>query len=182
MLNNMKSWILLAISVVAFNACSAQYKPVEQGSGLIFTIKNLGFDVTGTFGGFAGTIDFDPQNPVAAKFDVTIEAATVNTDNSLRDEHLKGDSFFDVKKFPRIQLVSGKVAATGKVDTYRLTGQLTIKGISRPVEFPFTATPLADGFIFKGGFKINRKDFKVGGSSTVSDQLSVTIVTMAKKI
>jgi len=178
----MKRWILSALLVIAFNAGRAQYKPAEQGSALTFTIKNLGFDVNGTFGGFDGTINFDPHNPSAAKFDVTLDAATVNTDNSLRDEHLKGDGFFDVKKFPRIQLVSGKVAATGKADTYRFTGQLIIKGTSRPVEFPFTATPLADGFIFKGSFRLNRKDFKVGGTSTVSDELNVSIVTVAKKV
>jgi len=178
----MKKWIVSALLVVAFNAGKAQYKPVEQGSGLIFTIKNLGFDVTGTFGGFSGMIDFDPHNLTAAKFDVTLDAATINTDNSLRDEHLKGDSFFDVKKFPRIQLISDKVVANGKADAYKFTGQLIIKGISRPVAFPFIATPVTDGYVFKGGFKMNRKDFKVGGTSTVSDELSVVIVTVAKKV
>jgi polyisoprenoid-binding protein YceI len=177
----MKKITLLLLLAVAANISYAQYKPVEQGSSLNFSIKNLGFGVDGSFSGFGGIINFDPQNPANSSFDVFINATTVNTDNGLRDEHLKGDSFFDVKNYPRIRLASAKVAATNKNGTYLLTGQLTIKGKSKPISFPFTATPAADGYLFKGTFKMNRKDFGVGGTSTVADELQVTINVTAKK-
>ena len=160
----------------------AQYKPVEQGSALKFTIKNLGFNVDGVMSGFEGNINFDPQNPATASFDVTINAATVNTDNNMRDEHLRGDGFFDVKNYPRIRLTAAKIDAAGKSGSYMLNGQLMIKGKSKPVSFPFTVTPIADGYVFKGSFKMKRKDFGVGGTSTVSDELEVMLNVTAKKV
>src|ERR1700761_4507928 len=175
----MKKIALLFALLIAASVSHAQLKPVEQGSTLKFTIKNLGFDVNGSFTGFDGTINFDPQNAGNSSFDVTINASTVNTDNSLRDEHLRGDNYFDVKNNPRIRLVSTKVSGLGK--TFQFNGTLTIKGKSKPVSFPFTATPTADGFVFKGSFKMERKDFGIGGTSTISNELQVDINVIAKK-
>jgi polyisoprenoid-binding protein YceI len=177
----MKKPILLLLIIAATNACMAQYKPVEQGSTMKFTIKNLGIGMDGAFSGFEGTINFDPQNIAASHFDVTINASTVNTDNSLRDDHLKGNSYFDVKNYPRIRLTSDKITGTNKNGVYMVSGQLTIKGRSKPISFPFTAAPSADGYIFKGSFKINRRDFEVGGASIVSDELTVFLNVMVKK-
>jgi len=171
--------ILLLLVLFAPGIIYAQYKPVEKGSTLTFVIKNLGFGVDGSFKGFDGNINFDPQNLGASSFDVTINATTVNTDNSLRDEHLKAEGYFDVRNYPRIRLVSTKV--TGKNGTYIFIGQLTIKGKSKPVSFPFMATATAEGFIFKGAFKMNRKDFNVGGTSTISDELEVNLNIIGKK-
>jgi polyisoprenoid-binding protein YceI len=174
--------ILLLLMMVGFAAVSkAQYKPVEQSSALKFTVKNLGFGVDGTFSGFEGNINFDPQNVAGSSFDITINASTVNTDNSLRDEHLRGDNYFDVKDYPKIRLVSGKVAVLNKSGMYQLTGELTMKGKVKPVSFPFSATPTADGYAFKGSFKINRKDFGIGGASTIADELEVNISVTARK-
>ncbi|MDB5117503.1 MAG: YceI family protein [Mucilaginibacter sp.] len=178
----MKNIALLFLFALSTQLCRAQLKPVEPGSTLKFTIKNLGFGVDGSFSGFEGSINFDPQNLAASNFDVSINAATVNTDNNLRDGHLKGDSFFDVKNYPRIRITAAKVTATNKTDTYLLNGQITIKGITKPVSFNFTATPVVDGYQFKGSFKMKRKDFGVGGTSTVSDELGVMIDVVAKKI
>src|SRR5580765_1397139 len=97
----------LCTSIVA----SAQYKPVHEGSSIKFKIKNFGFDVMGSFGGLQGNIHFDPQNESADSFDVSIDASTINTDNSLRDKHLKDETYFDINNYPRIRLVSSKVAA-----------------------------------------------------------------------
>ena len=91
------------------------------------------------------------------------------------------NSFFDVKNYPVIRLASTKIQATNKTGTYMLNGQLTIKGKTQPVTFPFTANATADGYLFKGSFKMKRKDFGVGGTSTVSDELEVMINVTAKK-
>jgi len=176
-----RNLLLLLLMLGLATESKAQYKPVEQGSGLKFIIKNLGFDVDGVFSGFDGSINFDPQNVANSSFDVTINASSVNTDNSLRDEHLRGENYFDVKNYPKIRLVSGKVAVLNKSGMYQLTGVLTIKGKAKQVSFPFSATPGADGYIFKGGFKINRKDFAIGGVSTIADELEVDISVTAKK-
>jgi polyisoprenoid-binding protein YceI len=172
--------ILFILFVLAANVASAQYKATDQGSTLTFKIGNFGFDVTGSFSGFDGTINFDPQNPANSNFDVSISASTVNTDNSLRDKHLKDDGYFDVKDYPRIRFVSSKIGAA-KNGQFMLTGQLTIKGKSKEISFPFTAAASNDGYVFKGSFKINRKDFGVGGTSTISNELEVTLNVHATK-
>jgi polyisoprenoid-binding protein YceI len=177
----MKSIITLLLLLFTAAVCRAQLKPVEQASALKFNIKNLGFGVEGSFTGFEGLINFDPQNPATSSFDVTIKATTINTDNNLRDEHLKGNSFFDVKNYPVIRLASTKILPTNKSGTYMLNGQLTIKGKTQQIAFPFTAATIPEGYLFKGTFTMKRKDFGVGGTSTVSDELEVTINVTAKK-
>jgi polyisoprenoid-binding protein YceI len=175
----MKKILLLALMICTIKYSHAQYKPVEEGSALKFTIKNLGFGVDGTFGGFDGTINFDPQSLDKSSFDVTVNASTVNTANSLRDEHLQAESYFDVKNNPRIRLHSTRIIA--KNGAYTFTGDLTIKGKTHSITFPFTATTITDGFLFKGSFKIKRKDFGVGGTSTIADELEVNLSVTAKK-
>jgi polyisoprenoid-binding protein YceI len=177
----MKRILLLLLMAFTAKISNAQFKPLEQSSTLKFVIKNLGFNVEGSFGGFEGNINFDAQNPAGSSFDVTINAASVNTDNSLRDDHLKADHYFDVKNYPRVRLTSVKISP-GKSSTYQFDGQLTIKGKTKPVSFPFTATPQGDGYLFKGSFKMKRKDFEIGGTSTISDELEVMLNVAAKKV
>ena len=176
----MKKHILFILAALISSSVVAQYKPVEQGSSVNFTIKNLGFGVDGSFKGLQGDITFDPANLAASTFDVTLDASTVNTDNSLRDGHLKGDSYFDVKNYPRIHFVSTKVSG-GKNGAFVMTGKLTIKKTTKVISFPFSATASDASFVFKGTFSINRKDYDVGGTSTISDNLEVTLNILAKK-
>ena len=167
--------------VLSGSLAMAQYKPADKGSTLQFKIKNLGFDVSGQFTSFKGAINFDSQSLANASFDVSIDATTVNTDNSLRDSHLRDVSYFDVKKYPAIHFVSSKVTAAGKPGTYNVLGKLTIKDITRDISFPFTAATLNDGYIFKGSFKINRKDYGLGGTSTISNELEALLSVVAVK-
>lgn len=173
--------MILLFGLAAAGASTAQLHAVDQGSEVKFTIENFGFGVDGAFKGLQGSIDFDPQNAAAGHFDITIDAATVNTDNSLRDSHLRNDAYFDVKNYPRIRLLSTRVALTEKVGIYQFTGQLTIKNVSKEVSFPFTAEPSGSGLNFKGSFRIKRKDFGVGGTSTISNELTVTLNVIASK-
>jgi len=175
----MKNAFLILFAITATNLVSAQYKPDDQRSEIKFTVNNFGFAVDGSFKGIQGTIGFDPQNAAAGRFDVTIDAGTVNTDNSLRDSHLKNDGYLDVRNYPRIRLVSTKLSGSGA--SYTFTGLLTIKDKTKEISFPFTAAPANAGMVFKGSFKINRKDFGVGGTSTISNELTVSLNVMADK-
>jgi polyisoprenoid-binding protein YceI len=157
-----------------------QVKPMDAGSSVQFKIKNLGFTVNGSFTGLQGNIRFDPSHLPDAAFDVSIDAATVNTDNSLRDDHLRNEDYFNVKVYPLIRLVSTRVSASNKANVWLFTGQLTIKNQTRPVEFPFTATLSNQGWQFAGSFNINRRDFGVGGASIISDKLDVSLNILAK--
>lgn len=176
----MKKIIVLFLLALIGKPSWAQYKPVDNGSFVQFRIKNFGFGVTGSFTGLAGTIRFDPQHPDDAAFNVSVNASTINTDNGMRDDHLRATSYFGVEKYPVIRLVSDKVTASGKKGTFLFTGKLTIKDHTKDISFPFSTEILDGGYRFKGSFTINRREFGVGGSSTISDNLEVELNVTAK--
>ncbi len=177
----MRRLILFLSVIISGLAARAQYKPTDQGSVIQFKIKNLGFGVNGSFSGLQGNIQFDPAHPEQCHFDVSVDATTVNTDNSMRDEHLRKDNYFDVKTYPRIRFQSTKIVAANKADAFIVSGKLTIKGTTREISFPFSATASQTGYVFKGSFRINRKDFQIGGSSTISDELELMLNITAEK-
>jgi polyisoprenoid-binding protein YceI len=178
----MKKILLAAMVTMVTGFASAQYVPSEQGSVVIFKIRNFGFEVTGKFTGMHGMIHFDPQNPASDSFNIFVSAGSVNTDNNLRDSHLKGEGYFDIANYPDIHFTSTGITASVNKGMFVLTGRLTIKNIVREIKFPFAATSAGDGYIFKGSFKIKRKDFNVGGTSTIADELEVLLDVQAKKV
>lgn len=177
----MKRISLLLLFISILKMASAQYKPLDQGSTLKFRIKNFGFDVPGTFSGFQGDITFDPLKVTDASFNVFVDSKSVNTSNTARDSHLKEAGYFDVAHYPEIRLVSTHISPGIKTGTYLFTGNLTMKGRSRTISFPFTAQPSGNGFDFKGSFKFNRKDYGIGGISTISSQLEVVLNVLAAR-
>jgi polyisoprenoid-binding protein YceI len=120
--------------------------------------------VRGSFNEFVGTGYFDAENPAASRVELTIQAASIDTRNSDRDAHLRSADFLALDEYPQITFRSTEVTPTGD-DTFDLTGELTIKGITRPVTIPFTVEGQAtDPFGnvrvgFDGTTTINRKDF-----------------------
>lgn len=172
--------MILLFGLLSAELGVAQYQPVDRGSEVKFTIRNFGFGVDGSFKGLEGSIHFDPEHPAEGHFDVSIDAGTVNTDNSLRDGHLRDDGYFDVQHYPRIRLVSTAIVSKGG-GLYQLTGQLTIKNVTKEVSFPFSVQATGEGPRFSGSFTINRKDFGVGGNSTISNELTVTLEVLATK-
>jgi len=177
----MKTITLITLIVLTSAAAMAQYKPADKKSTIEFTIGNFGFDVKGSFTGIQGMINFDSQTPENSTMDITIDANTVSTDNALRDKHLKDEGYFDVKNYPNIHFLSSKITDGGKNGSYMVTGKLTIKGKSKDVSIPFTAVQQNQEFYFKGSFKINRKDFGIGGTSTISNELEVSLNVYAVK-
>src|SRR5580692_2210099 len=110
----MKNIILVSLITITGIFVLDQYKPADQGSSVQFKIRNLGFNVNGSFSGLDGNIQFDPNNLTTANFDVSIDANTVNTDNNMRDNHLRNETYFDVKNYPRIHFVSTKITTSNK--------------------------------------------------------------------
>lgn len=175
----MKKFVFLLLISVCVETVYAQYQVTDNGSAVQFKIKNLGFGVTGSFTGLDGKIQFDPNKMPEASFDVSVDANAINTGIDMRDDHLRKESYFDVTKYPRIKIVSTKITSEAK-NRFLFSGKLTIKNRTKEISFPFTAEPHDGGYIFKGSFRMNRKDFDIGGSSTISDQLEVTLNVYAK--
>ncbi|MBK7307436.1 MAG: YceI family protein [Chitinophagaceae bacterium] len=177
-----KTAFLLAAFFMYASCITAQriLSPIDASSKVHFVIKNFGIKTGGDFKGLKGTIKFLPANLAASAFDVTVDAATIDTDNESRDEHLRQAEYFDAATYKTIQITSTKITTSSIAGRFYMFANLTIKGVTKPVEFGFGATPKDGGYIFDGEFKINRRDFGVGGSSvSMSDNLTVSLSVLA---
>jgi len=168
------------IQLLAVVAVGQQFKATDEGSSVKFKIKNFGLETGGSFTGLEGTITFDPNDLMKDSIDLSVSAGSVNTDNNMRDNHLRKEDYLDAQNYPRIRFVSDRVTVDNNAH-FTVTGKLTIKNTTQEITIPFTATPKNEGYIFTGEFRINRKDFKVGGSSTISNGLTVQFSVFAKK-
>ena len=158
--------------VAVFDAGTTAVEDIAGDYTLDVTHTRLGFSarhamvttVRGQFAEFEGTAHVDTANPAASSAKVVITAAGIDTGNADRDGHLRSADFFDVETYPEITFEATDVARVDAV-TWRLTGDLTIKGVSRPVSIDFESTGSArDPFGnlrvgFEGSTTINRKDW-----------------------
>ncbi len=122
--------------------------------------------VRGSFNEFEGTGFFDADHPENSHLELVIQAASIDTRNADRDGHLRSNDFFDMEQYPQITFRSTSVEQTSDSE-YRVTGDLTIKGVTKPVTVDFDYTGAAvDPFGnhrlgLEGTTTINRKDWGV---------------------
>lgn len=122
--------------------------------------------VRGSFNDFSGTANLDGEHPHRSSAEVTIQATSIDTRNADRDAHLRGNDFLRMDEYPEITFRSTEITQTGD-DTFDVTGDLTIKGVTRPVTIPFSfegqaTDPFGNVRVgFEGSTTINRKDFGI---------------------
>ena len=149
--------------------------------------------VRGSFDEFAGTAVLDGANPANSRVEVTIEAASIDTRNAQRDEHLRSNDFLAMQEYPKITFASTGVRQAGE-STFEVTGDLTIKGVTNEITIPFefegSATdPFGNQRVgFEGSVTINRRDYGVtwnaaleGGGVLVSDKVTLEFEISAIK-
>jgi polyisoprenoid-binding protein YceI len=128
--------------------------------------------VRGRFTDFSGVLQFDPQRPESAKVEITIQATSIDTDNERRDTHLRSADFFDVQNFPTITFKSAKVTPAKEKNHFNVAGDLTIRGVTKPVVVDVELLGFGDTDMgVRGGFNatttINRSDFGVKWNKTL---------------
>lgn len=131
---------------------------------------------SGVINGLKGTINFDKNDIAHASFDVTVDVNTLNTGNWLKNRHAKADDFFDVDRYPTIRFVSSKIVPFNKA--YKVTGNLTIKDVTKQVEIPFIFSGTGNTGKFDGYFAINKNDYhlvKQGVGDSVKIVLSIPV-------
>lgn len=167
----MKKFILPIIAISAlFAFTTVNLNPVDAEGAVTFVIKNFGIDTKGSLNGLKGTIKWDASNPAASQINATVDVNTLNTNIDMRDKDLKEETYFNYPKYKTISFVSAAVSATS------ITGNLTLKGVTKSITFPITVTPSGKGYLFEGTFAINRLDYGVGGGSMVlSNIVNVTL-------
>jgi polyisoprenoid-binding protein YceI len=178
-----------AVAVLAFSAVSqaAVYNIDPSHSTVGFSIRHMVSTVRGMFQKYSGTVDFDEKNWTSLKINATIEAASINTNEPKRDEHLRSADFFDVQKYPNLTFKSTTVKdlGAGKLD---VTGDLTMHGVTKPVTLAVTYNGAGKdpwggnraGFSATG--KLSRKDFGIvwnkaldNGGVLVGDDVNIQI-------
>ncbi len=127
-------------------------------------------DVDGNFKSFDGTMESSKPDFSDAKITFTADVNSINTDNDMRDNHLKSDDFFNAAKFPQIKFVSTSFTPVGD-NKYKLVGNLTIRDVTKPVTFDvkYGGTVAAMGGThagFKATTTIDRFDYNLKWSKT----------------
>ena len=128
-------------------------------SSVKFTVPHMGIsEVEGRFGTFAGTMVQQGADFTNAQVNFTADVSSVNTDNDMRDKHLKSDDFFNADKYPKMTFVSTSFKK-GKGNTYVLEGNLTIRDVTKKVKFEVSyGGTMTDPYgNIKSGFKATGK-------------------------
>ena len=140
----------------------------KNHSQINFVAESRLLSAHGFFGKWDADIKLDAGNWEASSVALTIDAASLSTRIDMRDNHLRSPDFFDVAKYPTITFksVSVKKVGEGKLD---ITGDLTLRGVTKRVVVPATAVFYEKGAgRFRGQFVINRKDYGVAFDSPVN--------------
>jgi polyisoprenoid-binding protein YceI len=150
--------------------------------------------VRGSFNEFEGAANVDGADPSLSSVSVTIKATSIDTRNEQRDEHLRSNDFLDMEQFPEITFVSTAVRQLDD-STFQVTGDLTVKGVTKPVTIDFdyegaAKDPFGNQRIgFEGSVTISRKDYGITwnaaletGGVLVSDKITLEFEVSAIKV
>lgn len=184
--------ILLAAALPVLAGDTYRIDPAHSEIG--FKVRHFLSKTPGRFAKFQGTIQIDQKDVSRSTVEVSIDTASVNTDNESRDKHLRSADFFDAEKFPAMTFKSTSVREVSK-GKLEVTGDLTLRGVTKRITFPITNvgvinSPFGDvraGFI-DGTLRINRKDFGVSwnkvldtGGTMLSDEVDISLNVEAVK-
>ncbi len=180
----MKKIALIATALIASLTTFGQNWKVDKAHAKLgFTVEHMMVsDVEGWFKNFDATMTASKADFSDAVIDLTADAASVNTDNEKRDNHIKGADFFDVAKYPALTF---KSKSFKKIDdkNYKLAGDLTMHGVTKPVVLDVVlkgTTTQMNSTKKKAGFKVTgtlkRKDFGIGAgmpTAVVGDDVTL---------
>ena len=163
----------------------------KSHSEVSFQVRHLITKVRGHFEEYAGTVEFDAENPTNSKVDFSIQTASIDTKEPQRDGHLKSPDFFSVEEFPTITFHSTRVEPKGG-DDYDVIGNLTVRGVTKEVVLPVTHLGTAkdpwgnEKLAFEAETVINRKEFGLNwnaaleaGGFLVGDDVKVSLQIQA---
>ncbi len=196
-MKQLRSVFVVILSLATLPLFAADTFTIDKvHSATEFKIRHLVGNVGGKFDDFAGSVSVDRANPANSSVDFTIQAASIDTGTPDRDKDLRSSNFFDVERYPTITFKSTKIAPAGTKDTYNVTGNLTMHGVTKTVTLPvqflgFVKDPWGNE---RAGFEIdttlNRKDYGIvwnqaldqGGYVLGDDvKIAVNLETVKKK-
>ena len=167
------------VAMLATPASAADYVQAP-GSSLVFASKYDGEVFTGKFASFTTTLSFDPARLAGSRLEVVIPLAGTRTGNDDRDSTLSSGDFFNVAKFAQARYSASKFRSLGG-NQYAADGDLTLRGVSKPVTLTFTWTPGAQP-VLSGKATVKRLDFGVGSGDWADTEALPNEVAVSTKV
>jgi len=167
--------VFSALILLSLPTAAADWNIDQSHSNIGFKVSHLVISsVSGRFNDYSAMIEFDPKNPEKASVDVTVQMASIDTENEDRDKHLRSPDFFNVEEFSTMTF-SSKSITMNEDNTFVMTGDLTIKGVTREVRLKGKLNGIVEdpwgktraGFAAKT--TINRQDFNVAWENKLQD-------------
>lgn len=170
----MKKVIGLLLAVCGTLSMATAQTIDSKNSVVNFEIKNMKVrTVLGKLSNLSGAVNFKPESIEESSFSINIPLNTMDTKEEKRDEHLQAEEYFNTAQYPNMTFVSTGISKT--TNGMDITGNLTIKGVSKSVSLPFTYEKTAVGYLLKSNFKLDRYDFNVGSDGSFAMGRSVAI-------
>ena len=177
--------VVTVLLMLVFGSVSAEsYRIDTTGAhaSINFKIKHLGYSwLTGRFNSFAGTFNFDENKPENSKVSITAKTASIDSAHALRDIHLRGDKYLNVKKYPEANFVSTSYKPINKTSGI-LQGNFQLHGVTRPVTMTINEVGAGKdpwgGFRrgYETSFKIRLHDYNIMHDlGAASEELELTI-------
>lgn len=159
----------------------SHWEPDPAASKILFTVKGPFGAVHGSFSGLKADIQFSEKDLAGSSISASIDAQSIHTGIGKRDKDLRKEKWLQTDTYPRISFRSRKIEP-GANGGYKALGDLTLKGITQPVELPFTFTPSDNSGVFKGQFIVHRSDFHVGkDGGSVGNDITITLEVPVKR-
>jgi len=153
-----------ATILLALPALATEWDLDTSHSSVAFEVRHMAISkVKGSFGDFSATVTGDPGKPETFSVEATVQMTSVDTSNEKRDDHLRSADFFEVEKFPTMTFKSTGVKMDG--DKGKLMGELTLHGVTKPVEFELEYAGMVDDpwgntrMGFSAEAEIDRREF-----------------------
>lgn len=181
--------LLPAFLLVAPAFAADSYKIDSVHSEVGFKIRHLVAKTSGRFTAFQGTISVDSANMSNSTVEITIDTASINTDNEYRDKDLRSDKYFDVANHPTITFKSTAVKEVSK-GKLEVTGDFTLHGVTKRISFPITSLGTIPGMkpgstvigFGDGALKLNRHDYGISTMKGVlGDDVDISLDVEAVK-
>ncbi len=181
---------LLGVALFAGSASAQDFVVDTAHTNVNFTVRHLLAKVRGQFNKFSGEFTWDAKKIENSKVVFEIDAASIDTNNAKRDDHLRSGDFFLVEKHPKLIFKSTKVVSEGS--GFKIHGNLTMRGVTKPIVLDAVFLGMTkdaygrDAAAFQATTKVNRKDFGIAwskitetGSIVVGDDVEIELFVEA---
>lgn len=152
---------------------------IDPNTTITFSTRSA----AGTFKGLSGKVVFDPNKLPESRLELELDAATIETGNSLKDKHARGSDWLDVERYPKIRFSSTRFSRSGQM--ILVEGMLELHGVRKPVTIPITYETGDAQMTCRGRFTVDREDYGIEGNSfsfMVGDRITLEFVLPMQRL